>query len=106
MRGVACGGRARKARFLRVIQQDSTTFTLGCKAQQPGDTQTLPNMLGGPPLSLTVVDGIKRILGSVPLESDGSVCLQVPPCRAAFPTSRRTAARPADDAFIRQRDAG
>lgn len=71
-----------KARFLRVIQQDSTTFTLGCKAQQPGDTQTLPNMLGGPPLSLTVVDGIKRILGSVPLESDGSVCLQVPPCRA------------------------
>ena len=71
-----------KARFLRVIQQDSTTFSLGCKAQQPGDTQTQPQMLGGPPLSLTVVDGIKRILGSVPIEADGSVCVEVPPCRA------------------------
>jgi hypothetical protein len=71
-----------KAKFLRVIQQDSSTFSLGCKAQKPGDTQTQPQMLGGPPLSLTVVDGIKRILGSVPVEADGSVCLEVPPCRA------------------------
>jgi hypothetical protein len=71
-----------KAKYLRVIQQDSTTFSLGCKAQQPGDTQTQPIMLGGPPLSLTVVDGIKHILGTVPIATDGSVCLEVPPGRA------------------------
>jgi hypothetical protein len=70
------------AKYLRVIQQDSTTFSLGCKSQQAGDTQTQPQMLGGPPLSLTVVDGIKRILGTVPIEADGSVYFEVPPCKA------------------------
>ncbi len=70
------------ARYLRVIQQDSSTFTLGRKSQQPGDTVTQPIMLGGPPLSVTVVDGIKRILGTVPIEADGSVCFNAPPGRA------------------------
>ncbi len=32
-------------------------------------------------MSITGNDGFKRILGTVPIEKDGSVCIEVPPCK-------------------------
>lgn len=33
----------------------------------------------GPPLTITGNDGIRRILGTVPIESEGSIAVEVPP---------------------------
>ncbi len=71
------------ARHVRVIHLDYTTFTFGLKTQAPGRWGEcgVTHMHAGPPLSITGNDGFKRILGTVPIESDGSVCIQVPPCK-------------------------
>jgi len=71
------------ARYVRVINLDYTTFTFGLKTQGPRfwAWRFTPHMHAGPPLSITNNDGIKRILGIVPIEADGSVCIEVPPCR-------------------------
>jgi len=70
-----------EAKYLRVINLDYTTFTFGLKAQGPGHWKSRPHMHAGPPLSITGNDGIKRILGTVPIEADGSVYFEAPPCK-------------------------
>ena len=71
----------RVARYVRVIHLDYTTFTFGLKTQAPGrwGDRGATHMHAGPPLSITGNDGFKRILGSVPIEKDGSVYIEVPP---------------------------
>jgi len=71
-----------QAKYVRVIHQDYTTFTYGLKCQMPdhkGDRNRSFHQHAGPPLTITGNDGIKRILGTVPIESDGSVAVEVPP---------------------------
>jgi len=74
-----------KAKYVRVIHQDYTTFTFGLKCQMP-DHNGVKGQHGdqhaGPPLTIASNDGIKRILGTVPIESDGSFAVEVPPCKA------------------------
>jgi hypothetical protein len=72
-----------EARYVRVINQDYTTFTFGLKRQAPTrwGAPGSPHMHAGPPLSVTGNDGIKRVLGTVPIEADGSVYIELPPCR-------------------------
>ena len=74
-----------KSKFVRVIHQDYTTFTFGLKCQMP-DHNGVKGQKGdqhaGPPLTIASNDGIKRILGTVPIESDGSIAIEVPPCVA------------------------
>jgi len=70
------------AKHVRVIHQDYTTFTYGLKCQMPdhnGDRNRSFHQHAGPPLTITGNDGIKRILGTVPIESDGSIAVEVPP---------------------------
>ncbi len=70
------------AKYVRVIHQDYTTFTFGLKCQMP-DEQGVRSQRGdqhaGPPLTIASNDGIKRILGTVPIEPDGSVAIEIPP---------------------------
>jgi len=71
-----------KAKFVRVIHQDYTTFTFGLKCQMPdhqGVKTTRGDQHAGPPLTIASNDGIKRILGTVPIEADGSIAIEVPP---------------------------
>lgn len=71
-----------QAKYVRVIHQEYTTFTYGLKCQMPdhkGDRNRSFHQHAGPPLTITGNDGIKRILGTVPIESDGSVSVEVPP---------------------------
>ena len=71
-----------KARFLRVLNLEWNTATLGKKIQDVEHTRESPHMHVGPVVSITVNDGIKRVLGTVPVEADGSVYFEAPPCRA------------------------
>jgi hypothetical protein len=74
-----------RAKFVRVIHQDYTTFTFGLKCQMPdenGVQTTHADQHAGPPLTIASNDGIKRILGTVPIEADGSIAIEVPPCRS------------------------
>jgi len=70
------------AKYVRVIHQDYTTYTFGLKCQMP-DHNGVKGQHGdqhaGPPLTIASNDGIKRILGTVPIESDGSIAIEVPP---------------------------
>jgi len=61
-----------KVKYLRVIQSDARTYTTWHKTYQTA----------GPAISATQADSVKRILGTVPVESDGSVCFQAPPGKA------------------------
>ncbi len=67
-----------KGRYLRVLSLDNTTFTLGKKIQDADHPNDHPHMHAGPPMSLTVNDGIKRVLGTVPIGPDGSVSFEAP----------------------------
>jgi len=58
-----------KVKYLRVLQIDAKTYTPWKKTYQHS----------GPSISVTQADGVKRILGTTPVESDGSVCFKVPP---------------------------
>lgn len=71
-----------KAKFLRVLNLDFTTFTLGKKLQDAANPAGHPHMHVGPVMSVTCNDGIKRVLGTVPIESDGSVYFEAPPCKS------------------------
>ncbi len=71
-----------KAKYLRVLTLEPTTFTLGKKLQDMETPNGHPHMHVGPVVSVTCNDGIKRILGTVPIESDGSVYFEAPPCQA------------------------
>ncbi|MBN2269735.1 MAG: hypothetical protein JXN61_03920 [Sedimentisphaerales bacterium] len=57
-----------KARYLRVIQMDARTYS----------SWTRDGRFSGPVVSLVQDDGVKRILGTVPIEPDGSVYFKVP----------------------------
>ena len=70
-----------KAKYVRVINLDYTTYTYGLKTQGYSHWRGQPHMHAGPPVSITCNDGIKRILGTVPIEADGSVSIEVPPAK-------------------------
>ncbi|MCY2954996.1 MAG: hypothetical protein NTU53_23965 [Planctomycetota bacterium] len=59
---------AGKAKYLRVIQMDAKTYSLWTR-----DSRT-----SGPGISILQDDGVKRILGTVPVEADGSVNFRAP----------------------------
>jgi hypothetical protein len=58
-----------KVKYLRVLQIDSKTYTPWKKTYQHS----------GPSISVTQADGVKRVLGTTPVEADGSVCFKAPP---------------------------
>ncbi len=61
-----------KVKYLRVLQIDAKTYTPWRKTYQHS----------GPSISIIQADGVKRILGTTPVESDGSVCFKAPPGKA------------------------
>lgn len=63
-----------KGKFIRVIQMDPKTYTTWHKTVQHD----------GPAVSVFQADGVKRILGTVPIESDGSVNFEIPPGQSIF----------------------
>jgi hypothetical protein len=69
-----------KAKYLRVIQQDFNTMTLGKKIQDTEHTRGEIHMHVGPVVSIVNNDSIKYVLGYVPIEKDGSVSFEAPPC--------------------------
>ncbi len=58
-----------KVRYLRVLNIDHKTYTYWYKR---------PYASTGPVVSIVQSEGVKRIIGTVPVERDGSVSLQVP----------------------------
>jgi len=58
-----------KVKFLRVLQMDHKTYSLWGRDAR----------FSGPAVSPLQDDGVKRILGTVPVEADGSVYFQAPP---------------------------
>lgn len=63
-----------KGKFIRVIQMDPKTYTTWHKTVQHD----------GPAISVFQADGVKRILGTVPIEDDGSVNFEIPPGQSIF----------------------
>ena len=61
-----------KAKYVRVIQMDARTYS----------SWTRDGRFSGPVVSVLQDDGVKRILGTAPIESDGSVSFRVPPGKA------------------------
>jgi len=62
-----------KAKFLRVLSIDHKTYTYWHKR---------PYLSTGPVVSVVQSDGVKRVLGTVPIEADGSVAFHVPTGKA------------------------
>ncbi len=60
------------ARYLRVLEMDAKTYSMGYKSWRHS----------GPAISVIQEDGVKRILGTVPIQPDGSVALRVPAGKA------------------------
>jgi hypothetical protein len=60
------------AKYLRVIEMDAKTYSMGIKSWRHS----------GPAISVIQEDGVKRILGTVPIHPDGSVAFRVPSGRA------------------------
>ena len=58
-----------KARFLRVLHIQPKTYTYWYKR---------PYASTGPVVSMVQSDGVKQVLGTVPVEADGSVCFYAP----------------------------
>ena len=58
-----------KARYLRILNIDHKTYTYWYKR---------PLLSTGPVVSVVQSEGVKRILGTVPVEADGSVSFQAP----------------------------
>jgi len=61
-----------RVKHLRVIQMDARTYS----------TWTRDARFSGPGVSILQDDGVKRILGTAPVEADGSVHFEVPPGKA------------------------
>ncbi len=61
-----------KAKYLRVFQMDAKTYSAMLKTWRHS----------GPAVSVLQEDGVKRILGTVPVEDDGSVHFKVPSGKA------------------------
>ena len=68
LQGVA-GLPREKVKYLRVIQMDPRTYSMWTRDVR----------FSGPGVSILQDDGVKRILGTVPVEADGSVHFRVPP---------------------------
>ena len=64
----------KNGKFIRVIQMDPKTYTTWNKTVQHD----------GPAVSVFQAEGVKRILGTVPIEDDGSVNFKVPAGEAIF----------------------
>ena len=64
-----------KARYLRVIQMDSRTYSSWQRDE-------MPHQHAGPTISLVQADGVKRILGTAPIDENGSVQFKAPPGKA------------------------
>ena len=64
---------AGKAKYLRVLHIDEKTYTYWYKR---------PYISTGPVVSAVQSEGVKRILGTVPIEPDGSVSFRAPPGQA------------------------
>ncbi len=62
-----------RARFLRVLSIDPKTYTYWHQR---------PYISTGPVVSAVQSDGVKRVLGTVPIEADGSVAFHIPPGKA------------------------
>ena len=62
------------ARYLRVVQQDYKTYSTWEKTYRHS----------GPAVSIVQEEAVKRIVGTVPIEKDGSVSFKVPPGQALF----------------------
>jgi len=61
-----------EAKYLRIIQMDAKTYST--------DVKTFGH--GGPVVSIVQRDGVKRFLGTVPVEDDGSAHFKVPSGKA------------------------
>jgi len=61
-------------RHLRVFQQDHKTYSTWQKTYRHS----------GPAVSIIQEDSVKRILGTVPVAADGSVCFQAPPGQSLY----------------------
>jgi hypothetical protein len=59
-----------RAKYLRVLSIDPKTYTYWYKR---------PYISTGPVVSIVQSEGVKRILGTVPIEADGSVAFHAPP---------------------------
>lgn len=62
-----------KAKYLRILHIDPKTYTYWYKR---------PYISTGPVVSAVQSEGVKRILGTVPIEEDGSVAFEAPPGKA------------------------
>lgn len=64
-----------KAKYLRILTMDAKTYSYWYKR---------PYASTGPVVSMVSSEGVKRILGTVPIESDGSVCFDAPSGRSLY----------------------
>lgn len=62
-------------KYLRVIQMDSRTYSTWTR-------DVMPHQHQGPTVSILQSDGVKRVLGTVPVEADGSAQFEAPPGKA------------------------
>jgi len=62
-------------KYLRVIQMDARTYSTWQR-------DAYPNLFAGPAVSIIQAEGVKRILGTVGVQPDGSVAVEVPPGQA------------------------
>jgi len=62
-------------KHLRVIQMDARTYSTWQR-------DAAPNFFAGPAVSIIQADGVRRILGTVGVQPDGSVAMEVPPGKA------------------------
>jgi hypothetical protein len=57
-----------KGKYIRVVVMDPKSYTTWHKTVQHD----------GPAVSVFQADGVKRILGTLPIEKDGSICMKIP----------------------------
>jgi hypothetical protein len=64
----------KKGKYIRVLQMDPKNYTTWHKTVQHD----------GPAVSVFQADGVKRIVGTVPIEKDGSIAMKLPPGESLF----------------------
>jgi Concanavalin A-like lectin/glucanases superfamily/Hydrazine synthase alpha subunit middle domain len=64
-----------KARYLRILTMDAKTYSYWYKR---------PYASTGPVVSMVSSEGVKRIVGTVPIERDGSVCFHAPSGKSLY----------------------
>jgi len=63
-----------KGKYIRTLVMDPKSYTTWHKTVQHD----------GPAISVFQADGVKRILGTTPIEKDGSICMEIPAGIAVF----------------------